>query len=102
MSEKNPYKYNGDTLILENITDNNTNKSVYIESYGCAMNFSDSEIVASILSNILISVFIFKIIFFLAIYFGVNFKDEYYQDNIFRYFDATTFIACLFLIISSI
>ena len=24
-------------------------KSVYIESYGCAMNFSDSEIVASIL-----------------------------------------------------
>ena len=51
MSEKNPYKYNGDTLILENITDNNTNKSVYIESYGCAMNFSDSEIVASILSK---------------------------------------------------
>jgi tRNA-2-methylthio-N6-dimethylallyladenosine synthase len=26
-------------------------KKVYIESYGCAMNFSDSEIVASILSN---------------------------------------------------
>ena len=51
MSEKNPYEYNGDTLILENITDNNTNKSVYIESYGCAMNFSDSEIVASILSK---------------------------------------------------
>ena len=51
MSEKNPYKYNGDTLILENITENNTNKSVYIESYGCAMNFSDSEIVASILSK---------------------------------------------------
>ena len=51
MSEKNPYKYNGDTLILENITDNNINKSVYIESYGCAMNFSDSEIVASILSK---------------------------------------------------
>ena len=51
MSEKNPYQYNGDTLILENITDNNTNKSVYIESYGCAMNFSDSEIVAYILSK---------------------------------------------------
>ncbi len=32
MSEKNPYKYNGDTLILENITDNNTNKSVYNKS----------------------------------------------------------------------
>jgi tRNA-2-methylthio-N6-dimethylallyladenosine synthase len=51
MREKNPYKHNGDTLILENITDNNTKKSVYIESYGCAMNFSDSEIVASILSK---------------------------------------------------
>ena len=51
MSEKNPYKYNGDTLVLENTTDKNLNKSVYIESYGCAMNFSDSEIVASILSK---------------------------------------------------
>ena len=51
MSEKNPYKYNGDTLVLENTTDKNIRKSVYIESYGCAMNFSDSEIVASILSK---------------------------------------------------
>ena len=51
MSEKNPYKYNGDTLVLENTTDKNLNKSVYIESYGCAMNFSDSEIVTSILSK---------------------------------------------------
>ncbi|MFL5773966.1 MAG: tRNA (N6-isopentenyl adenosine(37)-C2)-methylthiotransferase MiaB, partial [Flavisolibacter sp.] len=29
---------------------NNYSKHFYIESYGCAMNFSDSEIVASILS----------------------------------------------------
>ena len=28
-----------------------TNKHFYIESYGCAMNFSDSEIVASILNE---------------------------------------------------
>ena len=30
---------------------NQYNKKFYIESYGCQMNFSDSEIVASILSN---------------------------------------------------
>lgn len=51
MSEKNPYRYNGDSLVVENNTDKNNTKSVYIESYGCAMNFSDSEIVASILSE---------------------------------------------------
>ena len=51
MSEKNPYRYNGDSLVVENNTDKNYTKSVYIESYGCAMNFSDSEIVASILSE---------------------------------------------------
>ena len=51
MSEKNPYKYNGDALVVENKNDKSKTKSVYIESYGCAMNFSDSEIVASILSK---------------------------------------------------
>lgn len=51
MNEKNPYRYNGDSLVVENNTDKNNTKSVYIESYGCAMNFSDSEIVASILSE---------------------------------------------------
>ena len=51
MSEKNPYKYNGDALVVENTNDNSKTKTVYIESYGCAMNFSDSEIVASILSK---------------------------------------------------
>ena len=52
------------------------------------------------LINVLILVFILKIIFFLAIYFGFSFSDKYYQDNIFRYFDASTFIACLYLICS--
>ena len=51
MSEKNPYKHNGDALVVENTNDKSKTKSVYIESYGCAMNFSDSEIVASILSK---------------------------------------------------
>lgn len=51
MSKKNPYKYNGDALVIKNKLDANKTKSVYIESYGCAMNFSDSEIVASILSK---------------------------------------------------
>ncbi len=39
----------GETLSLEKNKKNTRN--LYIESYGCAMNFSDSEIVASILAN---------------------------------------------------
>ena len=39
----------GESLVLENKPENT--KKLFIESYGCAMNFSDSEIVASILSN---------------------------------------------------
>lgn len=39
----------GDALVLENKKENA--KTLYIESYGCQMNFSDSEIVASILSD---------------------------------------------------
>ena len=41
-------KKQGETLVLEAQEANP--KKLYIESYGCAMNFSDSEIVASILS----------------------------------------------------
>ena len=52
------------------------------------------------LVHILILVFVLKIVFFLTIYFGFSFKDQYYEDNIFRYFDASTFIACLYLIFS--
>lgn len=39
----------GESLVLENKPGNT--KKLFIESYGCAMNFSDSEIVASILSE---------------------------------------------------
>lgn len=39
----------GESLVMPQKTENS--KKLYIESYGCAMNFSDSEIVASILSN---------------------------------------------------
>jgi tRNA-2-methylthio-N6-dimethylallyladenosine synthase len=39
----------GQSLVLETKKENT--KKLYIESYGCAMNFSDSEIVASILVN---------------------------------------------------
>jgi tRNA-2-methylthio-N6-dimethylallyladenosine synthase len=39
----------GESLILESKEGNN--RKLFIESYGCAMNFSDSEIVASILSE---------------------------------------------------
>ena len=39
----------GQSLVLEQKEENS--KKLFIESYGCAMNFSDSEIVASILHN---------------------------------------------------
>ena len=39
----------GNTLALEKNKDNS--RKLYIESYGCQMNFSDSEIVASILAK---------------------------------------------------
>ncbi len=39
----------GESLVLENKPSNT--KKLFIESYGCAMNFSDSEVVASILSQ---------------------------------------------------
>ena len=39
----------GENLILEPKAENK--RKLYIESYGCSMNFSDSEIVASILAN---------------------------------------------------
>ncbi|WP_299227293.1 tRNA (N6-isopentenyl adenosine(37)-C2)-methylthiotransferase MiaB [uncultured Psychroserpens sp.] len=39
----------GETLILT--PKHGNNRKLFIESYGCAMNFSDSEIVASILSD---------------------------------------------------
>ncbi|MCZ4319282.1 tRNA (N6-isopentenyl adenosine(37)-C2)-methylthiotransferase MiaB [Aequorivita viscosa] len=42
-------KVQGNTLTLEARTANS--RKLYIESYGCAMNFSDSEIVASILAD---------------------------------------------------
>lgn len=39
----------GTTLALD--SEKSRNRKLYIESYGCQMNFSDSEIVASILAN---------------------------------------------------
>mgnify|MGYP001373709952 FL=1 len=37
--------------VLERSTDAVAAKKLYIESYGCQMNFSDSEVVASIMSE---------------------------------------------------
>src|SRR6201996_9813610 len=39
----------GEALVLE--AGKKSDRKLYIESYGCAMNFSDSEIVASILAD---------------------------------------------------
>jgi tRNA-2-methylthio-N6-dimethylallyladenosine synthase len=41
----------GEALVLDPVAGKNNGRKLYIESYGCAMNFSDSEIVASILSE---------------------------------------------------
>jgi tRNA-2-methylthio-N6-dimethylallyladenosine synthase len=40
----------GEALMLEGV-ENPSGKKLFLESYGCAMNFSDSEIVASILKD---------------------------------------------------
>ena len=42
-------KIQGQSLELPTI--NGNNRKLFLESYGCAMNFSDSEIVASILAK---------------------------------------------------
>ena len=47
---KDPMKHNG-TTIKEDNKYKKKSKSLYIESYGCQMNYSDSEIVASILKK---------------------------------------------------
>ena len=41
----------GEVLDRVQIADAGTSKKLYIESYGCQMNFSDSEVVASIMSK---------------------------------------------------
>ena len=47
----------GEAMIVDTLAfavDNNSlaQKKLYLESYGCAMNSSDSEIIASIMNNV--------------------------------------------------
>ena len=42
----------GEVMLQEKVMDNSNGKHFYIESYGCQMNFSDSEIVASVLNDV--------------------------------------------------
>src|SRR6056300_1372160 len=46
--DKNPHEHDGTVVETKNPTGT---KKLYIESYGCQMNFSDSEIVASVLAK---------------------------------------------------
>lgn len=41
----------GEALMIENESDKIASRKLYIESYGCQMNFADSEVVASIMLN---------------------------------------------------
>ncbi|HRH84420.1 MAG TPA: tRNA (N6-isopentenyl adenosine(37)-C2)-methylthiotransferase MiaB [Bacteroidia bacterium] len=41
----------GEPTMLQSSSENLSTKKLYLESYGCQMNFADSEIVASILKN---------------------------------------------------
>tara|TARA_B110000240_G_C13505993_1_gene456268 strand:- start:1211 stop:2455 length:1245 start_codon:yes stop_codon:yes gene_type:complete len=52
-----------------------------------------------IILNVLLFSFIIKIIFIIFQIFGASFSDVYYENNSFRYFDASTFVASLFLLI---
>lgn len=48
--KKDPLEHNG-TLSQSSSNINKASKKAYIESYGCQMNFSDSEVVASIMNK---------------------------------------------------
>ncbi|HLU86388.1 MAG TPA: hypothetical protein VKZ44_01460, partial [Taishania sp.] len=41
----------GEATVVESTTPSSNGKRLYVESYGCQMNFSDSEVVASIMTN---------------------------------------------------
>ena len=49
--DKNPNDFNGEPLSKQENENSKDSRKLYIESYGCQMNFADSEVVASILSS---------------------------------------------------
>lgn len=51
LNEEHDEARQGEALVLEKLPAKHNGRKLYIESYGCAMNFSDSEIVASIMTD---------------------------------------------------
>jgi tRNA-2-methylthio-N6-dimethylallyladenosine synthase len=51
LSKKHDEKRQGESLAFAGLPETSSGRKFYIESYGCAMNFADSEVVASILQG---------------------------------------------------
>jgi len=49
--KKNPLDHEGTPITFDVVENKTSKKKAYIESYGCQMNFADSEVVASILND---------------------------------------------------
>lgn len=72
---------------------------LFIYGFLCIQLFKDIHLNIKSLLNILLCGIFLKIIFFIIIFILDPFQDPYYQNFLWRYRDAITFISALFLIV---